>query len=81
MGGGGRRMPGPGGPIGGPLGRGRGGMPFPLGIPLGPGRGGPWADMRGTGDGVPDGDPGCGGAAGSTLGRFRLTILMLWRIG
>ena len=57
MDGGPRRIPGPGGPIpDGPLGRGR--MPFPLGIPLGPGRGGPWADIRGSGDGVAEGEPG-----------------------
>jgi hypothetical protein len=82
MDGGPRRIPGPcgpGGPIDGFLGRGRIGIPFPFGIPLGIGRGGPWADMRGIGDGVADGDPGCGGAANkaSTFGRFRLTRLRL----
>lgn len=72
-------MPGPGGPIeDAPLGRGRGCMPFPFGI----GRGGPWADIRGSGEGVVEGDPGWTGAATvvSSFGRLRLTKLRLWRM-
>lgn len=60
MEGGGRRIPGPGGPKDDdPLGRGRpGGMPFPFDIAIGPGRAGPWPDIRGSGEGVAEGDPG-----------------------
>lgn len=40
-------------------GRGRGAIPFPFGTPLVARRGaGPWEDIRGMGEGVPEGDPG-----------------------
>ena len=76
--GGGRRMPGPGGPsCEDVLGLGLG-MPFPLGIPFGIGRPlGCW-DIRGRGDAPAVGDPG-GRPTGSPFGLVWLMTFKLWR--